>query len=144
MVHWNCTRAAIFISLSLWSGMALSAPTEGRSLPSGEENPLYVKSVYQSEQGEVQFLEEKNSNQDLTAFLRISSGGIAKLKEIHGPAYCKEWLSNSGKSSLPLGCELLFRDDIEGHYYHVQSENMREGNLFSTVSHLIREKNVAL
>ncbi len=123
--------------------LAQAAIGEGRSLPSGEEHPEVIMQIYTAPQGEVQFTEKTDVMKVYMAHLRLRTGALASLKEVHGERDCKIWNNSSKTAPLPVGCEFLFRND-EGSYFNVQSEDMKEASLFQAVKGLLKGPYVAL
>lgn len=135
---------ALVLGSAFLSIQAQAAVGEERGLPSGEDSPLFVKQIYSSPQGEVQFLEADDLSRTQSALLRLPSGKLANLKEVHGHTGCRAWMDSLKEQSLPTGCEFLFQDQNVGSFFPVQSEDMAEASLFHAVSRVTREAHVSL
>ncbi len=122
--------------------VSFNAFADGRSLPSGEGNPLIVTSVYNAPNGEVQILQ--NHAGEFSAILRAETGGLAKLAKISGPARCDEWLKNGANGTANAACTLSFKKDSDGSEILVDARDLEGSSLFGLVKTAIKGRHGAL
>lgn len=99
-----------------------------RSLPTAQ-TPLYVKKIFTSPIGEIQFLE---SLQKQTIFLRTPKGAVCEIEEIHGPWSCQDFAEVLDSDLQDIHCTFFFGRNKKCDL-HVFSHEMKERSLFSLV-----------
>ncbi|NUM88167.1 MAG: hypothetical protein HUU37_03095 [Bdellovibrionales bacterium] len=129
-----------------WILLASAVPAwagEGRSLPRGENSPLFLDEVWEAPQGEVQLLSGTDGGR--FAFLRLASGELADLAGVDGSAACREWLLSSAGAVLPEEpCSLVFHATGENAPIRVSVGSLVKGNIFSSARSTIRGRHESL
>lgn len=70
--------------------------------------------------------------------LRNFKGKLLDFQEVRGQVLCHEWMLSRKTERLPVGCEFLFRDDDDGTYYTIRSDEMVEGGIFQVMRSAMR------
>ena len=124
----------ILSSAFLYTVVAGAAPEAGRSLPRGENNPLYVERIFVAEQGQMEFL--RAANGETRTWLRQSSGALLPFRELNGSKECEAWYAAENKALPgPYGCELIFSSAANpDEIIRVPTNEIQEASLFDLAS----------